>query len=247
MKNDVIYFNGCSFTYGIGIDELESECITLRFSKTLADRLGYVELNKSVPGSCNQRIARRTTLDLLKHKPKFAIIVWSDPARFEFIDASHSNYKWEEDAEQVRPTSVYAYPRRKTDGFLQYYKHVASPQRDTLYTLQNMIAVKNVAELVGTKCIQMQFRSEMYASISRCFKSSNTNFIDTVFDSLDILSNDDLIIGLRDDTSFFKICGAYEDKSVLSKFKNQEGHPNKESHDRYADWLYDFMKDKNLV
>ena len=71
MKNDeALYVNGCSYVYGQGVHKLESICIEQRFSKTLSDHLGLIEVNRALPGSCNQRIARRSIIDLIQHKPK---------------------------------------------------------------------------------------------------------------------------------------------------------------------------------
>lgn len=247
MKNDVIYFNGCSFTYGIGVSLFESECIRFRFSHTLSEKLNYLELNNAIPGSCNQRIARRSVVDILKDKPKLAIVVWSDPARFEFVDRGHGAYKFKEDLEQVRPTSMYNYPRHKTDGFIDYYKHVASPYRDLVYTLQNMLSVKTAADLVGTKCIQMQFRPEFYHDIDKMHKVKNPKFQETIEDYIKILSEDKLILGLDSDISFFTLTNCHLDKTRLSNIPDQLGHPNKESHDIYSEWLYNFMNDNELL
>ena len=257
MKNndDVIYFNGCSFTYGIGIHELESECIKQRFSKTLCDRIGYAELNESVPGSCNQRIARRTAIDFTLHKPKLAIIVWSDQARFEIVEKTDVDYKWGSDAKQIRPSSIENHGRRRGMAFVTYYKDIASPERDSLYTLQNMLAVKNAADAAGIKCVQLQFRSEFSESLKRCMTTKNSKFTTTISQYMEILMRDELIVGLEDRTSFFSLCGAHRSLenlgdinfNVLSKIRGQEGHPNLNSHNLFADWLHEFLMSKNLI
>lgn len=248
MKNKTIYVNGCSFAYGIGIDFYESRAKELRFSKTLCDSLGVVEDNRAIPGSCNARISRRTVVDLIKSKPELAIVIWSDPARFEFIEpTSKGSYKYPADTEQVRPLSIYNYPRHQRHAFLSYYENISSTNRDVLYTLQNMLSVKVAADMLDIPCIQIPFKGTFYRELMRAKSSKNPDYINSLNEHIEILSSDQLVFGLNEDISFDSICGADVDKGMLSKLPNQQGHPNKESHDILSDWMLKLISDRNLI
>ena len=60
-KYDYLVVNGCSFTNGLGCENLMSD----RFSKLLSDKLDCIEVNISMNGGSNDRIIR-TTYDYIK-------------------------------------------------------------------------------------------------------------------------------------------------------------------------------------
>ena len=247
MNNKILYVNGCSFAYGMGVDIQQSETIKKRFSATLSTRLGYEDLNKSIPGSCNARIGRRTALDLYKYKPDIAIIIWSDPARFEFVEVARSKlYKYNEDAEQVRPLSIHGYPRPRRHAFLGYYEHISSSHRDVYYTLQEMLTVKVVADSLGINCVQIPFKDTFHRELMKVSKSTNVDYLASLNEYIEILSEDKFIFGIHDNISFDSISGCDVNPNMLSAIPDQGGHPNKESHDIMADWLYNIIQKEIL-
>ena len=247
MKNKTLYVNGCSFAYGMGIDFLESETIKLRFSATLASKLGYDEMNRAIPGSCNARIGRRAALDLYQYKPDVSVIVWSDPARFEFVEVGKNiKYKYDADAEQVRPFSIHNYPRDRRHAFIGYYEYISSSHRDVYYTLHEMLTIKSIADSLGLKCIQIPFKGTFHRELIKVSSHGHEDYLNSLNEYLSILSKDNLIFGINEDISFDSISGCDVDMKMLSSVPDQGGHPNKESHDIMAEWLYNFIRKEIL-
>lgn len=259
MKNKVLYVNGCSFAYGVGIrgnwERLSlGEPGSGRFSDIVASKLGYDELNVAVPGSCNARIARRTALDLIKLKPDLAIIMWSDPARFEFMEPkkkegisiySSREYWFNADAVQVRPVSVRDWPRWLRHAFMDYYEFIAVPEKQIFDTLYQMVSTKMIADALGIRCIQIPFKDSFYIELRQILKTNtDTPYLKSLHEFIDILSADKSIFGITENISFDSISGCDIDKSLLSQFPNQLGHPGKEAHSIMADWLLQVINHK---
>ena len=77
-KYDYLVVNGCSFTNGLGCENLMSD----RFSKLLSDKLDCIEVNISLNGGSNDRIIR-TTYNYIKKitgdfksKKKSSFYIW---------------------------------------------------------------------------------------------------------------------------------------------------------------------------
>ena len=75
-----IYFNGCSWTYGKGLDNFKKD----RFSKIICDELGVEETNFSYGGISNDNIIRHLISEDDIKKYDLAIIQMTFPARTEF-------------------------------------------------------------------------------------------------------------------------------------------------------------------
>ena len=238
MKNNILYVNGCSYAYGQGVDKSESICIRDRFSKTISDHFGLTEINNALPGSCNQRIARRTLVDLIHHKPKLAIIVWSDPSRTEFKggDMLERFKKYPFELGQAKVSSLKYSPKAVSI----YYDRLRSPEQDTLNTLQNMLSVKMTAESMSIPCIQLHFRESFTRELNYSIKKGNKNCRDTISEYLSILNSDELVYGIpgREMSSFEMLGGGYLDET---------GHPNKASHDRVCQWITNLVEEKGLL
>jgi hypothetical protein len=239
MKNDnILYVNGCSYAYGQGVHELESLCIEQRFSRTLSDHLGFVEVNKALPGSCNSRIARRTLVDLIQYKPKLAVIVWSDPSRREFKNGPlyhNEPTKYPYDLNQFRVNS-----KNCSREVTMYYEKLNTVQQDLLDTLYHMLSVKILADSMNIPCIQFHFRENFVNDLKDCLKYNHIHYKSTLFEYINILASDDLVYGLRPNEmfSFEKIGGGYIDHT---------GHPNKTSHDNVVKWLIKLIESRGIV
>ena len=72
-----LFVNGCSYTYGHGLDNPQEEC----WGSVLAKRNNWDLTNLAVPGSCNERIFLRTLSCTDLHDCKL-IIGWSHLTRF---------------------------------------------------------------------------------------------------------------------------------------------------------------------
>lgn len=250
MKNNLIYFNGCSFTYGMGIDEDRNETLKKRFSKTLADSLEMREMNNAVPGSCNARIARRAFNDIRKYTPELVIIVWSDPARTEFVPSNTIRSQYDgEDTEQVRPLSIYGYPSFLKNSWDIYYKNISSLYMDVLKTLHNMSTTKMLCDSLSIPCIQLQFTGGFYKDLQKCRDTNHPSFRayrKTLLEELDYLSSDKHIIGLKTNTSMDSISGCEINPSLRSTIKSQEGHPAGEAHNNMSSWLANYIRENGL-
>jgi len=238
MKNDnILYVNGCSYAYGQGVHELESLCIEQRFSRTLSDHLDLIEVNKALPGSCNSRIARRTLVDLIKYKPKLAVIVWSDPSRREFKNGPlyHDHIKYPYDLNQFRVNS-----KNWSREVKMYYDTLSTPQHDLLDTLYHMLSVKILADSMNIPCIQFHFREGFVKDLKTSLRYKHTHYKSTLLEYINILASDDLVYGLRPNEmfSFEMIGGGYIDHT---------GHPNKNSHDNVVKWLIQLIESRGIV
>lgn len=238
MKTDeVLYVNGCSYAYGQGVHEQESICVEHRFSRTLSDHFGLIEVNKALPGSCNQRIARRTLVDLIKYKPKIAVIIWSDPSRreFKYGDMSGRNVKYPFELGQVRVSS-----KACTKEVKMYYQSLRSVEQDLLDTLYHMLSVKLLADSMNIPCIQFQFREFFSKDLKVSMEYRNVNYKSTLLEYVNILSSDDLIYGIRPGelSSFERIGGGYIDNT---------GHPNIQSNDNVTKWAIQLIESRGLL
>lgn len=238
MKTDeVLYVNGCSYAYGQGVHELESLCIEQRFSRTLSDHFGLIEVNKAIPSSCNQRIARRTLVDLIKYKPKIAVIIWSDPSRreFKYGDMSGRNVKYPFELGQVRVSS-----KACTKEVEMYYQSLSTPQHDLLDTLYHMLSVKILADSMNIPCIQFHFREAFVHDLNHSLKYKHIHYKSTLLEYINILASDDLVYGIRPNEmfSFEKIGGGYIDHT---------GHPNKQSNDNVTKWAIQLIESRGLL
>lgn len=248
MKNDVLYVNGCSFAYGIGINERESIVLSERFSNTLAHRHNLTELNLSIPGSCNARIFRRAMIDIPKYMPKLAVIVWSDPARFEIMHNDTYRFRHDEDAEQVRPLSVYSYSNPRKQAFLDYYSYLSSNHRDVFYTMQGMLSVKVLCDSLNIPCIQLPFKGTFNRELVKILSDIKApSFSESIHEYIEVLSSSNLIFGITDNISFDSITGCDINPKMLSKIKGQEGHPNRESHMILSNWISNLITMENLL
>lgn len=238
MKTDnILYVNGCSYAYGQGVHELESLCIEQRFSRTLSDHLGLIEVNKALPGSSNSRIARRTLVDLIHHKPKLAIIIWSDPSRIEFKNGPlyHDDIKYPYDLNQFRVNS-----KNCSREVKMYYQSLRTHQHELLDTLYHMLSVKILADSMNIPCIQFHFREGFGDDLNHSLKYKHIHYKSTLLEYINILVSDDLVYGLRPNEmfSFEKIGGGYIDHT---------GHPNKTSHDNVVKWLIQLIESRGIV
>lgn len=251
MKNDTsIYFNGCSFTYGIGVHENKDVIPSLRFSKLLCDQLQVTETNVAIPGSCNDRIHRRATIDLMRSSCDVAVIMWSDPARFEVVPSDTIKCQWGEDAEQVRPFSIYSYPTKVKNAFVQYYDLISTTYKETIDTLTHMANIKILCDSRHIPCIQLPFTNGLTAEIKKCLATNHPSFKEyrrSLIQLLNFLKSDPLVFGLSENCSFDSISGCDVDPSLRTDIPGQEGHPAAKAHTIMAEWLRNVIVEKGLL
>lgn len=256
MKNEIIYFNGCSYTYGIGINADESALPAIRFSWTVSNRLGLRDHNSAKPGSCNMRIFRDSLLEIPSINPKCAVIVWSDPLRTEFDTADSKEfrqavkYKW--GLMQVRPASVNLLDRRVKRAMDEYYTVLETESRSLLYTMTYMIVIKNMSESLGIPIIQLPFRHHGWAGLNNVIENTtNDDLKNQLITCRDILINEPNIYGIRNPNDNFIGLSCGEEylrwlDTVGIRKSEFANHPDKFCHDSFSDWLVEIIREKGI-
>lgn len=235
----MFYVNGDSFSYGIGIaiDEPEKEDMhkiikEKRFSKLLCDKIGMVEHNASVPGSCNTRIARRAFIDILLLKPKFVMITWSDPSRFEFTDYKSTPLRYDEDATQLRVSSIKFDPigAPAKRAMKEYYANLSSPYSDVMHTYQHMASIDYLCRSLDIPCLQLWFRDSCTTYwVEKCTESGRASYQRTMVQLTDFLKENDMNRIWTQEDSFESLCE--------HNMCEVDDHPNELGHELLAQWL----------
>ena len=79
LNNDIVYFIGCSFTAGNSLPDETGD----RYSTLLGNIWNKTVINDAIGGGSNDYIFHQTMRGILEHKPKTAIIQWTQSSRFE--------------------------------------------------------------------------------------------------------------------------------------------------------------------
>lgn len=168
----MIYFNGCSFTYGYELKDI----FGTRFSKLVSDKYRLPEWNNSKVGSANDRIWRTTTTDMLLKKPKLAVIMWSGPNRMEFFHYARGKWGWKNstwkkyavDRDTMRVNTA-CNISKSVDQSVQHYKLLNGYQKEVRnvpwnlrYTLQYMISTKYFLEALDIPYLFYTFSSTQF-------------------------------------------------------------------------------------
>jgi hypothetical protein len=72
---------GCSFTWGMELDNPQTQSWPFK----LADQLSATVENHGQCAAGNRAIARKLMIHLLDHTPDAVVIMWTYPARYEFV------------------------------------------------------------------------------------------------------------------------------------------------------------------
>ena len=244
-KNMKLYVNGCSFAYGIGIErynagrmqEVYAKCEEKRFSKQLADAWGWEEMNVAIPGSSNSRIARRSFIDIQKHRPDRAIIVWSDPSRFEFTDYRDEPYPFDADSLQLRGSSIDFddIPRSTKKALKVYYEHLSSYHSDLQKTLYNVATIKNLCDSLNIPCVQLWFRNACIDNaLKRGLQTRRQATRDTLDEYIDYLENDPNIFLFNQERTFEAL-----GHNLLCPW---DDHPSEQAHVHVAEWFKEYFE-----
>ena len=232
----MLYVNGCSFAWGQGAHPSNDQDLVKphRFSYLLAQSLGIEEYNGAVPGSSNQRIARRSFIDILTLKPKLAIIVWSQPSRIEFTDYRANPYKFGEDARQFRVSQVEtAHESKEIKAALRmYFEHLSGTYSDIANTMYYAANVKMVCDSLNIPCIQMWITDKCMEMVRESEQSPSEAYIHTFNQYKNYLTSDPNV-WMYDGPTFADI----SNNKIVSEV---DQHPNAEGH--YDAYLY--LKEK---
>lgn len=167
----MIYFNGCSFTYGYELKKLED-----RFSTVLCNKLGVEEWNVGKIGSSNARIWRTTMTDIMLQKPKLVILMWSGPNREEYLHFARGKWGWKNatwkqyavDSENMKvlPTCNVSRNVDQSEADYHYLNGYMKVLRNTLwnmrYTIHYMLSIKYFLKTMNIPHLDYTFSSTQY-------------------------------------------------------------------------------------
>ena len=77
LNNDIVYFIGCSFTAGNSLPDETGD----RYSTLLGNIWNKTVINEAVGSGSNDYIFHQAMRGILEHKPKTAIIQWTQSSR----------------------------------------------------------------------------------------------------------------------------------------------------------------------
>ena len=135
-----IYFDGCSFTEGIGY--LGDDYKNLRWSKLLCDKLGAEEYNISESGSCNRRLLRNLANDHCNKDYDLMIIQLSYPNRTEYWNGSCFQQVNNQVMKSIKKTTG----DPVSMAFQMYYRHVYEVEYGLTDELMVFNSIKHICE-----------------------------------------------------------------------------------------------------
>jgi len=149
----LIYWNGCSFVRGMEIRNRPEDT----FADIVAKEFGQKYWDNAKVGGSNDRICRTTVDDMIRTPAKLAIIVWSGPNRFEYLDDYNTwrsavwvRYKFNTKTLQVYPDSeIHFHPKMKLEqweGLNSYGTRGRSMRYNLISSLHSMLNVKYFLE-----------------------------------------------------------------------------------------------------
>ena len=118
----MILFDGCSWTYGSELKNIEEE----RWSTLVSDSLGTEHVNLGLWGKCNDGILRTTIHHCENHKVDFAVIQFTKDNRREILNGdSYYRVKHGKSDTLKEKASVdyYKYLNTQEDNVANYYKN----------------------------------------------------------------------------------------------------------------------------
>jgi len=214
-----IYFNGCSWTYGIELNNPQQD----RFSRLICDYFEAEEINLSVPGGSNDKIVREllTQTDITQYD--LGIIQMTHPSRTEFYTKRFwnqmnigQNYKsWDLKETEKNILSRFSWwnwgEKSEMDmmkhAWKEYYIHIISDE-----FLRNK-------ELIHALTIKDHFKSKNIPLI-----------LTTINHKTDIPEQ-------------FDICLTANKSYPLAS----GGHPNEEGHHMIFQEIISYIKNENLL
>jgi len=247
----LIYFNGCSFTYGYELGSIFAS----RFSRLVSDTFGEKEWNNAKVGSSNARIWRTTMTDVILKKPKLVVIMWSGPNREEFFqyargkwgwkNATWKNYTVDKDTLQANSkcNSSKSVDQSKVhyDSLNNYMKNVKNVPWNLRYTLQYMLSVKYFLEAMGVPYLFYTFSRTQYV-----------NYLDILdWETWDCTSADSVSIELSKDQilkelPFIQEPGFYDYCKMHDLPIGLKDHPLEEAHEWMANKIVKDIKKNGL-
>lgn len=250
----MIYFNGCSYTYGVGTGKHDTLqiCSKYCYPTIAAKTLKQKHINQAEPGSCNFNIFRKFTKYISANNPDLVVIMWSDALRTEVFKPNlFDNSHYDNGINQITPQNTNNikdyYLREAMEG---YYGFVINETKAALDTLTLMASVQQLCESKNISVIQLQYKSNLERYIR------HANYLDTNIRDNKLLSDHvkyfseyldskDHIFGHKegDMISFESI----RKENHLPNSLYSLGHPGREAHEFMGEWLSKYIKENDLI
>lgn len=250
-KANKIFFNGCSYTYGIGTAERTDDIKESRYSKIVSNHFNMEEDNAAQPGSCNQRIARNTYTQCSPSETALAVIMWSDPPRTEIFRPQENEYDFQ-DLAQITPqgaNGTQSYEHR--EALLHYFTYIHSEERALIHTLYNMMSVEAFFRSNNIPVMHLHYKGNfnrvLRHVLQRCNEPSFSNnhecinLKNEIERSINYLSPNKFVTGIDDSINFNDIV------SHIPYSQISLGHPSAEGHKEYSQWLINYIEESNVI
>lgn len=251
-----LFFNGCSYTYGIGVadtsnEEGREELKLNRYSKLVSDYFGLEEHNVAQPGSSNFRIARHTYSKCIPEETKLAIIMWSDAPRMEIFRPQENEYDFQELA-QITPQGANgtgSYDHR--EALLHYYTFLHTEEAAITHTMNHMSAVEMYFRYYNIPVVHLHYKPNFERTLRHCKirckelkgdSIAHANLLTELESQESFLKENPLTAGFDSDITSFNTVIEGIPSSTYSL-----GHPSKEGHRVYSEWLINHIETNNVI
>lgn len=250
----MIYFNGCSYTYGIGTGKHDTLqiCSKYCYPSVAAKTLKQKHINEAEPASCNFNIFRKFTKYISANKPDLVVIMWSDALRTEvFRPNLWDNSNYDNGINQITPQNTNNikdfYLREAVEG---YYGFIVNESKAALDTLTLMVSVQEICDSKNIPVIQLQYKSNLeryirHANFLDLDVRDNKLLVEQINYFSDYLDSKDHIFGhkIGDMISFESI----RKENHLPNSLYSMGHPGREAHEFMGEWLSKYIKENDLI
>jgi hypothetical protein len=242
-----LYVDGCSFTWGVGLDNPPEE----NWGYLLSKRLELQLKNNSGPGKGNDEIFRKIYELLYSNKnlPSIIVIQLSELTRIRIYD--DVDMKW-----KSASPAAWDFPKKTQDYYWRYYYSI---YQNVYYLFFQMLLFKDKCDSLGIefyvfdgicdinlrclKNIEENLEKEklldLYQSVKdKNFLLYNGDYSWNNINKKDKYHNANIILNYHD--LFWK---NRPDKPEDGEWSLDGDHPTKESHEFMANEIYNFIKE----
>ena len=223
-----LYFNGCSYTKGKGIDGNDQDILNKRFSTLVSNRLDVDHHNDAKSGSSNDAIVYRTFEWMQKNTCDQAIILMTHAARMDLSIRLMPGYSFQKTCDTKFTDCS---PELSTKMKL-FYDNFYNDQVGAINFYKNRYLLEQLFEKRGIPLLLLQFTP---------FPCQETNPFKT-------LCKGDLPLVQKTFWNNFELSPSI--KTILGRRGNKEyywskdrnkviGHFNYKGHEKVADWIID--------
>ena len=245
-----LYVSGCSFTWGVGLDNPPEE----NWGYFLGKKLGLSVINNSYNGQGNDEMFRKVyeLLYTTKSLPSIIVIQLSELTRIRIYD--DVDMKW-----KSASPAAWDFPKKTQDYYWRYYYSI---YQNVYYLFFQMLLFKDKCDSLGIefyvfdgicdinlrclKNIEENLEKEKLLDLYQSVKDKNFLLYNGDYSWNNINKKDeyhDTIHLLNYHDSFWKNRPGKPEVGEWCPESDGQGHPTKESHEFMANELYNFIKE----